>query len=123
MAHQRSKDENFWEVPYLPIDQSDVGRSYEDIIRINSQSGKGGVAYVLEEEYGYILPKAMHPIVGHLVQDATDKSGVEISKEKSYRELKRKVLLLLMLILPSMGRSIHLEATVMDLLMPVKKRL
>ena len=82
MAHQRSKDENFWEVPYLPIDPSDVGRSYEDIIRINSQSGKGGVAYLLEEEYGYILPKAMHPTVGHLIQDATDKSGVEISKEK-----------------------------------------
>ena len=82
MAHQRSKDENFWEVPYLPIDPTDVGRSYEDIIRINSQSGKGGVAYVLEEEYGYILPKAMHPTVGHLIQDATDKSGVEISKEK-----------------------------------------
>ena len=69
MAHQRAKDENFWEVPYLPIDPSDVGRSYEDIIRINSQSGKGGIAYLLEEEYGYILPKAMHPVVGHLIQD------------------------------------------------------
>ena len=82
MAHQRAKDDNFWEVPYLPIDPSDVGRSYEDIIRINSQSGKGGVAYLLEEEYGYILPKAMHPVVGHLIQDVTDKSGVEIDKEK-----------------------------------------
>jgi 2-isopropylmalate synthase len=82
MAFQRAKEENFWEVPYLPIDPTDVGRSYEDIIRINSQSGKGGVAYLLEEEYGYILPKAMHPIVGHLIQDETDKSGVEINKDK-----------------------------------------
>ena len=82
MAHQRAKDENFWEVPYLPIDPTDVGRSYEDIIRINSQSGKGGIAYLLEEEYGYILPKTMHPIVGHLIQDETDKTGVEIDKEK-----------------------------------------
>lgn len=82
MTFQKSKEENFWEVPYLPIDPSDVGRSYEDIIRINSQSGKGGVAYLLEEEYGYILPKAMHPIVGKLIQDETDTSGVEITKEK-----------------------------------------
>lgn len=82
IAHQRTKGEPFWEVPYLPIDPSDVGRSYEDIIRINSQSGKGGVAYLLEEEYGYILPKAMHPVVGRLIQDVTDKSGAEINKEK-----------------------------------------
>ncbi len=82
MAFQRSKEDAFWEVPYLPIDPTDVGRTYEDIIRINSQSGKGGVAYLLEEEYGYILPKAMHPIVGHLIQDETDRTGVEIDKSK-----------------------------------------
>jgi len=50
-----------WEVPYLPIDPSDVGRTYESIIRINSQSGKGGVAYIMEKEFGFRMPKAMHP--------------------------------------------------------------
>ncbi|MDH5464937.1 MAG: 2-isopropylmalate synthase [Thiovulaceae bacterium] len=82
MDFQKKRSDNFWEVPYLPIDPSDVGRTYEDIIRINSQSGKGGIAYLLEEEYGYILPKKMHPTVGKLIQDESDKSGVEISKEK-----------------------------------------
>ncbi|KIM11206.1 MAG: 2-isopropylmalate synthase [Sulfuricurvum sp. PC08-66] len=81
MAYQKERTDGIWEVPYLPIDPSDVGRTYEDIIRINSQSGKGGVAYILEEDFGYILPKAMHPEVGALVQDATDKSGKEITKE------------------------------------------
>ena len=59
---------DIWAVPYLPMDPSDVGRSYESIIRINSQSGKGGVAYVMENEYGYILPKAMHPELALIVQ-------------------------------------------------------
>jgi len=81
MQYQKERDDNFWEVPYLPIDPADVGRTYEDIIRINSQSGKGGVAYVLEEDYGYVLPKSMHPTVGKLIQDATDASGEEISKQ------------------------------------------
>ena len=81
MIYQKERDDNFWEVPYLPIDPTDVGRTYEDIIRINSQSGKGGVAFILEQEYGYNLPKAMHPSVGKLIQDITDKSGEEIDKE------------------------------------------
>lgn len=84
MTFQKSKKDPFWEVPYLPIDPTDVGRTYEDIIRINSQSGKGGVAYLLEEEYGYTLPKAMHPFVGKLIQEETDRSGREISKDEIY---------------------------------------
>jgi len=75
LAHQKSKDDAFWEVPYLPIDPADVGRSYESIIRINSQSGKGGVAYILEKNYGYQLPKAMHPEIGKIVQSVTDTKG------------------------------------------------
>ena len=75
MAHQKVKDDEFWEVPYLPIDPNDVGRTYEDIIRINSQSGKGGIAYILEKNYGYILPKAMHPEIGKIVQAITDAKG------------------------------------------------
>jgi len=82
LAYQRVQGENSkWEVPYLPIDPSDVGRTYEDIIRINSQSGKGGVAYILDDSYGYHLPKTMYPEVGRLVQSHTDKTGVEIDKD------------------------------------------
>jgi 2-isopropylmalate synthase len=69
----------YWEVPYLPINPSDIGREYEAIIRINSQSGKGGIAYILESEYGYKLPKKMHPEVGKLIQKITDSTGKELS--------------------------------------------
>lgn len=75
MAYQKSKSDPLWEVPYLPIDPTDVGRTYEDIIRINSQSGKGGIAFILEKNYGYILPKAMHPEIGRIVQAITDVKG------------------------------------------------
>ncbi len=68
-----------WEVPYLPIDPKDLGRSYEAIIRINSQSGKGGVAYILKEHAGYDLPKAMHPEVGMFINRVADDKGTEIS--------------------------------------------
>jgi len=82
MAYQKAGQSDFWEVPYLPIDPTDVGRTYEDIIRINSQSGKGGIAYILENDYGYELPKAMHPEVGRLIQAETDRTGIEIDKER-----------------------------------------
>ena len=79
LAHQKTKEDSFWEVPYLPIDPEDVGRTYESIIRINSQSGKGGVAYILEKNYGYQLPKTMHPEIGKIVQGVTDVKGRELS--------------------------------------------
>ena len=71
-----------WGVPYLTIDPEDIGRSYEAIIRINSQSGKGGVAYVLDREHGFDLPKAMHPQVGKKVYDLADAEGRELSNEE-----------------------------------------
>lgn len=71
-------DEGAWEVPYLPIDPTDVGRTYESIIRINSQSGKGGVAYVMENDFGYRMPKQMHPEFGQIIQQITDKEGREL---------------------------------------------
>ncbi len=74
--------EPLWEVPYLPIDPHDVGRSYEAIIRINSQSGKGGVAYVMEREFGFVMPKAMHPEFGQVVTDRADKAGSELPPEQ-----------------------------------------
>ena len=82
LAYQKAKDNNFWEVPYLPIDPQDVGRTYESIIRINSQSGKGGIAYILEKNYGYQLPKAMHPEIGKIVQAVTDEKGRELSADE-----------------------------------------
>ena len=72
----------YWEIPYLPIDPADVGREYEPIIRINSQSGKGGAAYIMEHNFGFDLPKSMHPEFGHIVQVETDKVGKEISPER-----------------------------------------
>ncbi len=82
LAYQRIKEDAFWEVPYLPIDPEDVGRSYESIIRINSQSGKGGVAYILEDSFGYQLPKKMHPEIGKIVQEVTDSEARELSNNE-----------------------------------------
>lgn len=75
---------NIWEVPYLPIDPQDIGRSYEPIIRINSQSGKGGIAYVLETFKGYKLPKTMHPEFAKFVQKKTDETGNELSPNEIF---------------------------------------
>nr|MCR4671063.1 2-isopropylmalate synthase [Saccharofermentans sp.] len=72
----------YWEVPYLPINPADVGRQYEPIIRINSQSGKGGAAFVMHHSFGYILPKAMHPEFGAVVQAETDRLGTELKSEQ-----------------------------------------
>lgn len=71
-----------WAVPYLTIDPQDVGRSYEAIIRINSQSGKGGIAYVLDREHGFDLPKTMHPQVGGYIYGHADEQGRELSNEE-----------------------------------------
>jgi len=71
-----------WGVPYLTIDPHDIGRSYEAIVRINSQSGKGGVAYIIDHEHGYDLPKTMHPQVGKRVYDLADQRGEELSADE-----------------------------------------
>jgi len=68
-----------WDVVYIPIDPADLGRSYKAIIRINSQSGKGGVAYVLEHEFGYALPKLMHKEIGKIINDVADTKGTELT--------------------------------------------
>jgi len=68
-----------WEVPYLPIDPADIGRTYEQVIRINSQSGKSGIAHVLERDHGYRVPKELAVALSLAVQRATDESGEEIS--------------------------------------------
>ena len=83
-AQQNEDPSALWQIPYLPIDPADMGRSYRAIIRINSQSGKGGVAYVMEKEYGYRLPKEMHKELGKAVNRIADKTGDEITPEGVY---------------------------------------
>ncbi|MDK6966506.1 2-isopropylmalate synthase, partial [Escherichia coli] len=67
-----------WEVPYLPIDPKDVGRSYEAVIRVNSQSGKGGVAYIMKTDHGMNLPRSMQVEFSSVVQAVTDAEGGEV---------------------------------------------
>jgi 2-isopropylmalate synthase len=75
----RRSNSGMWEVPYLPIDPDDIGRSYEGIVRINSQSGKGGVAYIMEKEHGIPLPRRLQIEFSKAVQDITDDTGKELS--------------------------------------------
>lgn len=79
---QRESKSELWDIPYLPVNPRDVGREYEPIIRITSQSGKGGAAFVLRERFGYDLPRAMHPEFGALVQADADRMGTELSAER-----------------------------------------
>ncbi len=82
----------YWEVPYLAIDPADLGRQYEPIIRINSQSGKGGAAFVMRQNFGYVLPKAMHPEFGALVKAQCDQLGREISAGEVFDIFKKEYL-------------------------------
>ena len=82
-----------WAVPYLPIDPSDVGRTYESIIRINSQSGKGGAAYVMDREFGFKLPRAMQPGFGRVIQEETDRAGCELPPEAVLQTFEKEYLL------------------------------
>jgi len=81
-----------WEVPYLPIDPKDIGRTYEAIIRINAQSGKGGVAYVMENEWGFDLPKLMRKEFGKVINELADARGGEISSEDVRRAFEAEYL-------------------------------
>ena len=81
---RQERNEEEWKVPYLPIDPKDLGRQYEAIIRINSQSGKGGVAFILENEFGLILPKEMHPEFGNIIKNETDSLGRELKPKEIY---------------------------------------
>ncbi len=79
-----------WEVPYLPIDPQDVGRSYEAIIRINSQSGKGGIAYILQEDYGINLPRNLQVEFREEIQRITDEEGVELPSKRIYESFMER---------------------------------
>jgi 2-isopropylmalate synthase len=82
LAAMKAESNPFWEVPYLPVDPADVGRDYEAVIRINSQSGKGGVAYLLETDAGYRLPRRMQIEFSQIVQASADRTGLEITSEQ-----------------------------------------
>ena len=86
MKAMKKSNKTLWEVPYLPIDPQDVGRSYEAIIRINSQSGKGGIAYILQSDYGLNLPRALQIEFRDVIQHITDKEGKELPSKRIYDE-------------------------------------
>ena len=79
-----------WGVPYLTIDPNDIGRTYEAIIRINSQSGKGGIAYILDREYGFDIPKPMQPIVGSKIYKLADSKGRELTNQEILEAFKKE---------------------------------
>ncbi len=87
----KERNSAIWAVPYLPIDPADIGRQYEPIVRINSQSGKGGVAFVMENYYGYKLPKAMHKEFADVIQLLSEKQG-EVSPDQIMSEFKNTYL-------------------------------
>jgi 2-isopropylmalate synthase len=92
LAAQRRGPTGVWEVPYLPIDPADVGRSYEAVIRVNSQSGKGGVAYLLERDYGLALPRGLQIEFSAIVQRMTEESGGELAPEAIFRAFEAEYL-------------------------------
>lgn len=98
MSYREEKNEKYWTVPYLPIDPKDVGRTYDsDVIRINSQSGKGGVAYVLKQNFGLMIPDKMREEVGYLMKGVSDHAHAELSPDdmleifrKNYKNIDKK---------------------------------
>ncbi|MDD6504395.1 MAG: 2-isopropylmalate synthase [Lachnospiraceae bacterium] len=85
MAWREEKKSDMWTVPYLPIDPKDVGRTYEaDVIRINSQSGKGGVAYILKQNFGVVVPDKMREQVGYMIKQVSDEEHKELSPQWIY---------------------------------------
>lgn len=89
-AQAKKSPSDLWYVPYLPIDPKDIGRNYRAIIRINSQSGKGGVAYVMEKEFGLNLPKEMRRELGRIINDMADSKGLEITPEEVYSAFRQE---------------------------------
>ena len=89
-ARRKMPENALWDVPYLLIDPHDIGREYEGIIRINSQSGKGGAAYIMEHDYGIFLPKAMHPVFGSVIKAAADKKQRELKPAEIFSIFEKK---------------------------------
>ena len=91
MKWRKEHEESRWSCPYLPLDPHDIGRSYDgDIIRINAQSGKGGVAFILEHNYGYVIPKAMMSELGYFITGISDSDHAELKPEEVYKDFARE---------------------------------
>lgn len=89
--HDQKKDKGIWSVPYLPVDPKDLGREYDgDVIRINSQSGKGGVSYILKTNYGMMVPKEMQADVSYTIKDISDREHAELSPARIYQIFEDK---------------------------------
>lgn len=88
--YMKESGTEYWEVPYLPIDPADVGRRFEPIVRINSQSGKGGAAFIMEHNYGFELPKAMHTEFGSIIQKESDNVGKELPPERIFELFRQE---------------------------------
>ena len=87
----RERGSEIWQVPYLPIDPADIGREYEPIVRINSQSGKGGVAFVMDTYFGFKLPKGMHKEFAKVIQNISEKQG-EVAPEQIMEQFRQQYL-------------------------------
>ena len=92
IAAMAESNSGMWEVPYLPIDPQDVGRTYEAVIRINSQSGKGGVAYILEQDYGFVLPRRLQVEFSQVIQGLAERTGDEILSADIWAAFKAEYL-------------------------------
>jgi 2-isopropylmalate synthase len=92
-AAQEQRNDEYWQVPYLPIDPADLGRSYEAVIRVNSQSGKGGVAWVLEQDQGLKLPKKLQANFSKTVQELSDKTGRELTSADIWQAFQERYFL------------------------------
>src|SRR5687768_15890265 len=79
------KKDAFWEVPYIPVDPADLGRTYDSIVRVNSQSGKGGIAYLLERDYGVVMPRRMQVEFSAIVQQAMDSAETEMTSQQLWK--------------------------------------
>jgi 2-isopropylmalate synthase len=118
MAAMEGSNSGVWEVPYLPIDPQDLGRSYEAIIRVNSQSGKGGIAYLLQTDHGLDLPRRLQIEFAPAIQKIADDTGKEITSEIIWREFERQYLapgrfeFVQHTTLPASGGERHIEARV-----------
>ncbi|MFO1323247.1 MAG: 2-isopropylmalate synthase [Burkholderiales bacterium] len=91
-AADLARGNEIWDVPYLPIDPADLGRTYEAVIRVNSQSGKGGIAYLLERDYGLALPRLLQIEFSQVIQAITDATGKELSSAEIYAAFDREYL-------------------------------
>ena len=91
MKYREQKKTEKWEVPYIPVDPADLGRNYEtDVIRINSQSGKGGIGYILQNAYGIKMPYRMNEELGYFVKKVSDRENKELSTEEIYQIFKQQ---------------------------------